>query len=304
MYGMTKRVAVLLASYNGGNYIREQLNSIINQEGVDLHIFVRDDGSTDNTGKVVGEIAAINNMVTLLPEGERTGSAAANFLWMLSNIDLVGFTHASLADQDDIWATSKLARAIEQMEAYDAEGYSSDLIAYSVAEQKVCYIRKSYAQKPYDHLFQGASAGCTYVLSMRLVDKIRQKLGGVPSIEFRTRSHDWLIYAIARSSGYTWRCDNEAHIFYRQHSANVYGSRTSLGGVIAKLNQIGSGWYRQNILWLHQFIENNEDEFTILKRIERWSWADRWYIVTHSNVFRRRQREVYLVAVFALLGLM
>jgi rhamnosyltransferase len=301
---MTPRVAVLLASYNGERYIREQLTSIMNQEDVNLHVFVRDDGSLDSTREIVNDIMANNNMITLLSAGENTGSAAGNFLWMLSHIDLAGFTHVSLADQDDIWAARKLARAVEKMEVERADGYSSDLISYSVAQQRVHYIRKSCAQKSYDYLFQGASAGCTYVLSMRLIETIHQKIKHVPSLEFKNRSHDWLIYAVARSAGYIWFCDSEAHIFYRQHLTNVYGARSSFGGIIAKLKQIRSGWYRQNVCWLRQFIESNEVESNILQRVERWSLVDRWYVATHSSLFRRRQRDIWVLAVLALLGRM
>lgn len=301
---MTQRVAVLLASYNGEQYVREQLMSIVRQEDVDLHVFVRDDGSTDRTLEVVADVAAKTGMVTLLPVGNSTGSAAGNFLWMLSHHDLSGFTHVSLADQDDIWTARKLARAIGQMGANGADGYSSDLISYSVTQRSVCYISKSDMQKSYDYLFQGASAGCTYVLSTALCSTIRQRLKHVASLEFKARSHDWLIYAIARSAGFRWICDDEAHIFYRQHAANVYGARTSFGGMIAKLSQIRSGWYRQNILWLHQFIESSEGESDILRRINRWSWADRWYIAFRADIFRRRKRDAFLLSLSALLGLM
>jgi rhamnosyltransferase len=298
------RVAVLLASYNGEKYIREQIMSILNQEDVYLHIFVRDDGSSDRTRAIILEIIKKSHLITLLPKGESTGSAAGNFLYMLSHLDLAGFTHVSLADQDDIWAARKLVRAVEQMAIEDADGYSSDLICYAVDKQRVQYLKKSSLLKSHDYLFQGASAGCTYVLSIKLTETIRHKVMHVPSLDFKTRSHDWLIYAIARSAGYKWICDIEAHIFYRQHATNVYGARSSFGGLIAKLNHIRSGWYRQNVIWLQQFISNNEYESKIFQRMERWSLADRLYVVTHAYLFRRRQRDVWVLAVFALLGLM
>lgn len=300
----TQRVAVILASYNGEPYVREQLLSILGQQDVDLHVFVRDDGSKDRTREIVADIAAETGKVTLLPVGTSTGSATGNFLWTLSRLDLSGFTHVSLADQDDIWAARKLARALERMTAHGADGYSSDLISYSVAQRSVSYINKSDETKDYDYLFQGASAGCTYVLSSELCATIRQRVEHVPSLEFKPRSHDWLIYAIARSTGFKWICDGEAHIFYRQHAANVYGARSSFGGIVAKLNLIRSGWYRQNILWLRQFIENSEGEREVLSRIERWSLRDRWYVASNAKRFRRRRRDAWVLLACALLGLM
>ena len=43
------KVCILLSTYNGEKYLEEQLTSLINQEGVDIQILVRDDGSTDKT---------------------------------------------------------------------------------------------------------------------------------------------------------------------------------------------------------------------------------------------------------------
>ena len=48
-----KKVQVLLSTYNGEKYLKEQLDSIIAQEGVDVHILVRDDGSKDDTIKIL-----------------------------------------------------------------------------------------------------------------------------------------------------------------------------------------------------------------------------------------------------------
>lgn len=301
---MSYRVAVLLASYNGEKYIKEQLFSIVNQENVDVHIFVRDDCSDDRTRDVVADVVLMTDKVTLLPLGKSTGSAAGNFLLMLSEHNFSEFTHIALADQDDVWMTHKLIRAIKQMESKGADGYSSDLISYSIDRRKVNYINKSHTQKSFDYLFQGGSAGCTYVFSTSLCAIIQEKLKKVPIIDFNTRSHDWLIYAIARSSGCRWICDDQAHIFYRQHNANVYGARTSFAGIILKINQIKSGWYRQNILWLRQFLENSDDEVKIYEHLEKWSLSDRFYIARSAYNFRRRTRDFIILSIFVFLGLM
>jgi rhamnosyltransferase len=301
---MIHRIAVLMASYNGEKYIREQLLSILNQQDVELHIFINDDGSTDNTRKVVMDVMSTTKLITLLPEGNYSGSASGNFLWMISNIDFSDFTYVSLADQDDIWALNKLSRASQILEQQGAQGYSSNLFSYSIEEGTFQYIKKNNAQKPYDYMFQGASAGCTYLVSTQIINKIKQKIKNIPSSDFINRSHDWLIYAIARSFGYKWVCDQQAHIFYRQHSANVYGDRMSIVGILKKLNEIRSGWYRFNIIWLSQFIQMNEMEKMIISRIERWSWSDRLFIATHANLFRRSHLHVILLVFFALLGFM
>ena len=301
---MPNRVGVLLASYNGQHYIREQILSIVNQANVSLHVFVSDDGSTDATREIIDVLSSDCSEITLLPTGQPTGSPAGNFFRLLSFIDLSNFSHIAFADQDDIWSLNKIERALMQMEVNDADGYSSDLISYSVDNRKVKYIVKSHAQTDYDYIFQGASAGCTYVISARLAAQIKNRVAYIPFCEFKNRSHDWLIYAIARSAGYRWFCDPESFVFYRQHSSNVYGAHSSLSGIISKINKIKNGWYRENIIWLSSFVNTNEVLSDIFRRVERWSWIDRCYVAIHSTKFRRRRRDVLALFFFALIGLM
>lgn len=49
------QVAVVMSTYNGEKYIREQINSILTQEDVDIHLFIRDDGSKDSTLSIIKE---------------------------------------------------------------------------------------------------------------------------------------------------------------------------------------------------------------------------------------------------------
>lgn len=301
---LNPRVAVFLASYNGEKYIREQLMSIVRQEHVDLHVFVRDDGSKDRTREIVAEVAAETSMISLLPMTESTGSAAGNFIWMIANHNILEFAYTALSDQDDIWAANKISRAIKLMEQEKAEGYSSNLISYSIAQRNAKFIIKSDTQKLYDYLFQGGSAGCTYVFTTDIHQVIRSRLQLVQKNELRYCSHDWLIYAISRSSGFKWILDDEAHIFYRQHADNVYGARTSLNGAISKLKHLKSGWYRQHIISLRKYIANTESEDYILSKIESWTWHDRLYIALNATKFRRNKRDALVLSLCALLGWM
>lgn len=53
------KVAVLLSTYNGSKYIKEQIDSILSQEGVNIDIYIRDDESTDETVNIIYEYKAI-----------------------------------------------------------------------------------------------------------------------------------------------------------------------------------------------------------------------------------------------------
>ena len=48
-------IAVLMSTYNGQKYIREQIDCILSQKDVDVQLFIRDDGSSDDTVSIVKE---------------------------------------------------------------------------------------------------------------------------------------------------------------------------------------------------------------------------------------------------------
>ena len=65
-------VGVLMSTYNGEKYIREQLDSIFEQEDVNVKLFVRDDGSADRTRNILKEYAVTYELMDL-SDGERVG---------------------------------------------------------------------------------------------------------------------------------------------------------------------------------------------------------------------------------------
>jgi len=77
------KIAILLAAYNGSTYIAQQLESILQQNGVDIQIFVSVDQSTDGTESFVATCASTESRLTVLPFGQRFGGAGPNFFRLL-----------------------------------------------------------------------------------------------------------------------------------------------------------------------------------------------------------------------------
>ena len=78
-----KEIVVLLATYNGQEYLRAQLDSLVQQTFKDFKIIVHDDGSTDDTLEIIAEYQEKYPEMMVQYFGEPLGSAKANFLWML-----------------------------------------------------------------------------------------------------------------------------------------------------------------------------------------------------------------------------
>ena len=83
-----KRVCVILASYNGSNWIKDQIKSILKQKNVKIDLVIFDDNSSDNTLQIIKNISKKNKNIFYKKNYNRKGSAAQNFFNLLLNIDI------------------------------------------------------------------------------------------------------------------------------------------------------------------------------------------------------------------------
>ncbi len=178
------------------------------------------------------------------------------------------------------------------------------MIAFDNHKKTARYLSKNPEPRQADYLFQGASAGCTYVLTRKCAELVCQKLGAIQAADLRDKSHDWLIYAICRSHGLRWLHQPAAHIFYRQHSDNLYGAMQQWSGLLKKFRLAKSGWYRQHILWNRVFLQGSTLEENIFLRLRRDRFVDRLWLATRARQFRREPRQALILAVLLLLGWM
>ncbi len=101
------KVAVLMSTYNGEKYLREQIESILNQKNVLVHLFIRDDGSTDGTKRILVDYQGLGNVHVDYSENIGCGES----FWQLM-CTCSGFDYYAFSDQDDVWLEDKLVRAI------------------------------------------------------------------------------------------------------------------------------------------------------------------------------------------------
>jgi rhamnosyltransferase len=239
------RVLVLLAAHNGAHCIREQLESILAQESVEVRVVVRDDASTDNTRWELARFAH-DTRVAVTSGTAASGSAARNFLTLVAENAAAGFDCVAFADQDDRWNPDKLARACRVLAAGAAEGYSSATLAvWQNGRRRV--LAPSGAPTSSDFLFEGAGQGCTFVLSAALYERVRRFLAAHADLTQQLHYHDWMVYALARVWGLQWHFDAQPSMQYRQHAGNDTGARGTAGGVARRLDLIRRGWYRAQL---------------------------------------------------------
>ena len=184
---------VLLAAYNGEQFISQQLQTVLNQTNKPYKILINIDQSNDKTESIVQDYAKNNPEIQILNINKRFGSAAANFINLIINVDLTDIDYIALADQDDIWKEDKLEKAIKKLEQ-GFDGYSSNVQAFWEDGRKKT-IEKNQAQQKFDHLFESAGPGCTFVMTKKLVLSLQQFLKDDHFNQI-DNYHDWLIKKI------------------------------------------------------------------------------------------------------------
>ena len=216
------RIAVLLAAYNGIDFIFDQIKSIYFQKFVNVKIFISVDLSTDGSEEYICKLSQSDFQLTVLPLGKYFGGAGPNFYRLLQDVDLTEFDYLSFSDQDDIWHPEKLWRAHCLMAVQGALGYSSNVTAFWPSG-KTHFVNKAQPQRSFDFMFEAAGPGCTYVLQSALALSLQQMVRRADSSLLRVGYHDWLIYAFARANNYPWVIDDWSSMQYRQHANNQIG---------------------------------------------------------------------------------
>ena len=168
------KVVILLAAFNGEKYIAEQIKSLLSQDLKPHKILISIDYSSDSTYSIVKKYQTKYSEIKIVSFNRKFGSAASNFFYLINQINLNDCDFIALCDQDDIWNSNKLARAIKCLNnGYDA--YSSNVEAFwESGKRKVIY--KSQSQKIFDYLFESSGPGCTFVFNVSLCAQLKKFL--------------------------------------------------------------------------------------------------------------------------------
>lgn len=211
-----KKVVVMMSTYNGEKYLKPQIESILTQKGVKVHLVIRDDGSTDATRDILGEYCAKFQNITVY-KGKNVGYIKS-FMWLVKKVGAEKDTYYAFSDQDDIWDNQKLKAAVDMINKEKKDipvMYYSDL---NVVDKDGSFIRKANTwegsiDKYKISVFIGIR-GCTMVYNYHL-QALLQKYS-----PRKISGHDTYIALLAFWSGHVVY-DSNAYIDYRQTGENL-----------------------------------------------------------------------------------
>ncbi len=223
-----KTVLVFMSAYNGEKYIKCQLDSLLAQTGVEVHIYIRDDGSSDETRDILVAYSEACDAITY-EYGENKGYAES--FWQIFSLENK-YDYYAFCDQDDFWLPDKLSSAVALLASHEGTPalYTSDVIPTdgegAVIGERL-FSPVPAVQDFYASLVRSILPGCTFVFNHEAFAVLSKYHG-------YKESHDWAVYTIVSAFGVVV-FDPVSHIHYRLHGNNTLGKDNKLTYLKRKL---------------------------------------------------------------------
>lgn len=215
------KIVVLLSTYNGEKYIAQQIDSILNQKNVNVMIYIRDDGSKDNTLNIINKFIKEYDDIFLINQGVNVGwkESFNELLYSAPKSDYYAFS-----DQDDVWLPNKLETAVKNLEQVQDKPalYYSDVM---IVDEELNFIGVKKNIPPVktseSYLSQAYGQGCTMTFNYEARQLYKS---------YRLRkpvSHEaWMSILCAYFGTIVY--DSESYVYYRQHEKNTIGVRNNV----------------------------------------------------------------------------
>ena len=295
-----KKVQVLMSTYNGEKYLKEQIESILQQEEVEISLLIRDDGSTDKTVEIITDIIKENNNVSFYT-GPNIGPAKS-FMELINNSKEADYY--AFSDQDDVWNSKKIISAINKLEDKE-NGPSLYLSALEIVDEelKPITVRKVTGNFTFEgEIIKNFATGCTQVFNKKLYEYIKSY---TPNYIIM---HDSWITRVCYAIGGNVIIDEQTYIKYRQHSNNVIGYKDKTMRKLKKQYEIAfknnismreniaielKKGYEENLTENAKMVVDNLINYKSSKKAKKW--------LLHNKKFRTNSFKINLKMLIAIL---
>lgn len=274
------KTAILLATYNGELYLKEQLESLFNQTYKNWTLYIHDDGSKDNTINIIKSYQQQHKNIKLF-DYPATGGAKNNFFSLLQRVDA---DYYFFCDQDDVWRKDKIEILLNEMIKLEHQFKKAPIAVYSdlkIVDKNLQTINKSFYAYTNIHpeflqTFNELGAANICPGCSMLINKNAKKVVSFHA-EKATMHDAWIILCIAKAKGIIRQVKLQL-VYYRQHENN------SLGAVNAKdLKAINK--FRH----LNKVIKDNLATFRMLETLNYGSFLK---FIYYKYKYKRKLREI------------
>ncbi|MDG3131775.1 glycosyltransferase family 2 protein [Streptococcus suis] len=232
------KVNILMSTYNGQQFLTDQIRSIQEQTFEAWTLFIRDDGSTDQTREIIADFVERDSRIHFI-----TPDLVENIGVIKSFHTLVHYEKADFyffCDQDDVWLPNKLEVCLKTAQTYSADLPLMVYMDLKVVNQNLETISESMIRSQSHHantqlvqeLTENTVTGGVAMINHCLAQLWQQTEGII--------MHDWYLGLLASALGHLVYIDQPGEL-YRQHADNVLGART--------LSKRVKKWMRPHILF-------------------------------------------------------
>ena len=235
-------LAILMCTFNGENFLKEQLDSIENQDYKNWILYVNDDGSKDATLDILKRYQKKwGNKKLISRRGPKQGFSQ-HVLQIICDKKIQADLYF-LSDQDDIWMPHKLSHTIKKLSKLDLLKptlYCARTTYVSSDAKKIIGESDLFLKPPSfrNAIVQSIAGGNTMAFNNRLKEAL-QKYPRANIV-----SHDWWLYIVNELLGGKTFYDKESTIHYRQHSRSLIGANTGFLAKLKRLRMLINGAYR------------------------------------------------------------
>ncbi|MBQ3397035.1 MAG: glycosyltransferase [Synergistaceae bacterium] len=229
MPSMIPSVAVIMSTYNGERYLAEQIDSILAQKNVHVELFIRDDGSKDNTREIISDyVKKYNNIHAEF--GSNMGWIRS-FIYALQNAP--DFDYYAFSDQDDFWLEEKLITAVNAIQREENEyGKNIPVICQTnafITDGNLNVLKQTHTEgrlaTVYSFALREIGRGCCMVLNAKVRELSRHMND---SKLFYDKAHDVALAEMTVAVGGRFVIEPAPLMKYRQHGDNSLGAPSSL----------------------------------------------------------------------------
>lgn len=272
-------VAILLTTYNSSKYLKIQLDSIIAQTESDWHLYVRDDGSTDDTLNIIKGYVAKHRNITFLRDEHSNMGAMAGFMHLLASVEA---KYYMFCDHDDFWLKNKIEISITEMMKLDKLHPDTPIVVHTdlhVVDDNLAIKHNSFwkyskinpnllTNKEYMQVFNCVT-GCTMLFNQEA------KAVSFPYPK-NAPMHDWWVALRTIQTGIIKHIDTPT-ILYRQHENNEVGAR-----------DINKRYFWNKLLQITETLKGHKKQIAFLKSIKGHS-ALKYYYYKVAYTFLRNK---------------
>lgn len=298
--GRSPSLQILLATYNGEEFLPELLESLFAQTEQGFVVLAADDGSSDKTVEILERYSGRFPERLRIVSTARAGGAPRNFARLL---ELADADHIMFCDQDDVWLPHKIAASIERMRGVECQvGKDTPVLVHSdlvVVDSNLATLHDSCwqmcnidpARDGIGHLLmQNVARGCAITINRALYEKARPIPEGAAM-------HDFWCILVASAFGRI-SAIRKPGVLYRQHGHNVSGVRPwNLRSTMYKVwKTIATPNPRRGLAWksrqAQQFLAVFADQLDPADRKTVEALAEIWSHPRHRRFLVLRENDL------------